>query len=253
MDIVERLRSWDHCWPADWLEYAVEEAAAEIERLRAERDFARDVIAKCAQSLGNGAFIGKDCSDDFRALLPSEIGLHVASLTEDRDTWTEQANEAEARADTAERKVDRLREVLAPLIRAKPVGCGDGDTFTIEPLTAEMLNNAFAAINETGPDDTSVTNHHAEIAAERDRLKAERDYWERARNEWEKACDIVQEENKTLRKALRVAREALISIEEYWNRSETDGAMSDACWNAVNTAAAAITRIDQLIGEKSDD
>jgi hypothetical protein len=34
-DIVERLRAWDHCWPARWLEDAVPEAAAEIERLRA--------------------------------------------------------------------------------------------------------------------------------------------------------------------------------------------------------------------------
>lgn len=37
-DIVKRLRSWDHCWPARWLEGATAEAADEIERLRADLD-----------------------------------------------------------------------------------------------------------------------------------------------------------------------------------------------------------------------
>lgn len=33
---------------------------------------------------------------------------------------------------------------------------------------------------------------------------------------------------------------ALESIAEYWNRSENDGAMTDACWYAINTALEAI-------------
>ena len=47
-ELVGRLREWDHCWPAPWLERAVVEAAdliaalaAENERLVAERDEAR--------------------------------------------------------------------------------------------------------------------------------------------------------------------------------------------------------------------
>lgn len=35
-------------------------------------------------------------------------------------------------------------------------------------------------------------------------------------------------------------REALASIEEYWNRDQNETAMADACWNAVNTADAAL-------------
>jgi len=34
-DLVKRLRGWDHCWPARWLENAVTEAADRIEELEA--------------------------------------------------------------------------------------------------------------------------------------------------------------------------------------------------------------------------
>lgn len=36
--------------------------------------------------------------------------------------------------------------------------------------------------------------------------------------------------------------EALKSIEEYWNQDQNETAMMDACWHAINTARAAITR-----------
>lgn len=32
-EMVERLRSWDHCWPAPWLENAVSEAASTLTTL----------------------------------------------------------------------------------------------------------------------------------------------------------------------------------------------------------------------------
>lgn len=35
---------------------------------------------------------------------------------------------------------------------------------------------------------------------------------------------------------------ALKSIEEYWNQDQNETAMADACWHAINTARAAITR-----------
>jgi hypothetical protein len=37
-ELVKRLRGWDHCWPARWLESAVAEAANRIEALTKERD-----------------------------------------------------------------------------------------------------------------------------------------------------------------------------------------------------------------------
>lgn len=37
-ELVKRLRGWDHCWPAPWLERAVAEAADRIEQLTAERE-----------------------------------------------------------------------------------------------------------------------------------------------------------------------------------------------------------------------
>lgn len=37
-DLVKRLRGWDHCWPAPWLERDVIQAADLIETLTAERD-----------------------------------------------------------------------------------------------------------------------------------------------------------------------------------------------------------------------
>jgi predicted amino acid dehydrogenase len=35
-ELVKRLRGWDHCWPARWLESAVAEAADRIEALTAK-------------------------------------------------------------------------------------------------------------------------------------------------------------------------------------------------------------------------
>lgn len=46
----------------------------------------RSIISKCADALGNGAIISHDCSVEFMRGLPSEIGLHVASLTEELET-----------------------------------------------------------------------------------------------------------------------------------------------------------------------
>ena len=37
--------------------------------------------------------------------------------------------------------------------------------------------------------------------------------------------------------------DALISIKEYWSRDRNDQAMHDACWHAVETAAAAIAKV----------
>ena len=43
-ELVKRLRGWDHCWPAPWLERAVTEAADRIEALQAERERLREAL-----------------------------------------------------------------------------------------------------------------------------------------------------------------------------------------------------------------
>ncbi len=47
--------------------------------------------------------------------------------------------------------------------------------------------------------------------------------------------------------AMEQAREALVSIEEYWNRDRNDEAMHDACWHAVETSAQALTTLTEQI------
>lgn len=49
--------------------------------------------------------------------------------------------------------------------------------------------------------------------------------------------------------ALRVARVNFESIEEYWNRGETEWAMKDACFHAIDTARAALAAIDAALKE----
>jgi hypothetical protein len=43
-----------------------------------------------------------------------------------------------------------------------------------------------------------------------------------------------------LRSEVERYRKALESIVEYWNKDRNDGAMHDACWHNVNTAADAL-------------
>lgn len=59
--------------------------ASDVSAIIAERDRLRAIIAECAASLGNGAFVSAECSDDFRAKLPQEIATCVARLTRERD------------------------------------------------------------------------------------------------------------------------------------------------------------------------
>ena len=69
---------------------SLEARTAELEN---ESAALRTIVSKCADALGNGAAISYDCSIAFMGELPSEIGLHVASLTEDRDTWKSRAQQ----------------------------------------------------------------------------------------------------------------------------------------------------------------
>jgi hypothetical protein len=73
--------------------------------LKAERDALRLIVSQCAEALGNGAAIEPDCTIEFMQSLPSEIGLHVASLVEDMDQWKEHAKAAEAERDALRAEV----------------------------------------------------------------------------------------------------------------------------------------------------
>lgn len=52
----------------------------------------------------------------------------------------------------------------------------------------------------------------------------------------------IREANARLIAAAPELLEALQSIAEYWNRDQNETAMADACWHAIKTAMAAITK-----------
>ena len=54
------------------------------------------------------------------------------------------------------------------------------------------------------------------------------------------AAAVIAADRARLVAEIERLREALASIEEYWNRDQNETAMADACWNAVNTAYAAL-------------
>lgn len=58
----------------------------EIERLRSENDRLREVISRCAASLGNGAAIMPTCTVEFMAELPREIELVTSGLRSELST-----------------------------------------------------------------------------------------------------------------------------------------------------------------------
>lgn len=50
----------------------------------------------------------------------------------------------------------------------------------------------------------------------------------------------LRAELETCKRLATNYRDALVSIEEYWNRDSNERAMHDACWHVVNTAQAAL-------------
>lgn len=122
-------------------------AGREVERLGTENASLRTIVSKCADALGNGAAISHDCSIAFMGELPSEIGLHVASLTEDRDTWKEQSDSLRA-------KLERVKEAL--LFYADPFGVKDehGEEVSVPDFYSEMEfgDRARAILSELSAD-----------------------------------------------------------------------------------------------------
>jgi hypothetical protein len=64
-ELVRKLREWDHCWPACWLETATIQAADAIEALTRERDEAREA---CAMNNDTHSRISADYTQTIRAL-----------------------------------------------------------------------------------------------------------------------------------------------------------------------------------------
>lgn len=54
---------------------ATEHGLEMIERLSAENTKLRSILSECAFAIGNGAFVGPNCTLEFMALLPNEIKL----------------------------------------------------------------------------------------------------------------------------------------------------------------------------------
>ena len=83
------------------------------------------------------------------------------------------------------------------------------------------------------------------------KLERERD---EAREEWGKAsmdaAKLLSEKTKAIaerdeaRELALKFRDALVSIEEYWNRDQNEPAMADACWHAVNMAHDALAEME---------
>jgi hypothetical protein len=96
-------------------------------KLWGERDALRAITSKCAEALANGAFVSPDCTIEFIQELPSEIGLHVASLVEDRDTWKERADAAgmHTQRDNAIADRDALRAEVERLKDANDIHFGN--------------------------------------------------------------------------------------------------------------------------------
>ena len=53
-------------------------------------------------------------------------------------------------------------------------------------------------------------------------------------------CKQLESERDALQARVKRLEEALVSIQEYWNRDNNEGAMQDACWHAINTAIDAL-------------
>ena len=120
-DIVERLRGWDHCWPAPWLESAVEEAASEIERLTKENAELREY---------NSTVL------DPYATLRAEIERLRAALRQIGDVGFVKAKDAPAMHDEA------IRIARAALTQEKPLA----------PQEQEAMHSALrASVKKVNP------------------------------------------------------------------------------------------------------
>lgn len=103
-------------------EARAEKAEAERDAARAENAALRSTLSKCAEALDNGAVVSPDCSVEFMAELPREIGLHVASLTEDLVETKSQRDAARAAPSLREKAISLYRDVceIPPAERDQP-------------------------------------------------------------------------------------------------------------------------------------
>lgn len=62
----------------------------------------------------------------------------------------------------------------------------------------------------------------------------------------EKLKAVTEQRDEARELALNF-RDALVSIEEYWNRDQNETAMADACWHAVNMAHDALAKAKEVL------
>ena len=80
-ELIKRLRGWDHCWPASWLEHAVVQAADRIEALTADNARLREALQVYANSCDATetspcGYEGNMCCRTARAALTGEEPSH---------------------------------------------------------------------------------------------------------------------------------------------------------------------------------
>jgi len=63
---------------------------------------------------------------------------------------------------------------------------------------------------------------------------------------FDEAYQIRIERDEAMKLSLKF-RDALVSIEEYWNRDQNETAMADACWHAVNMAHDALAEAKEVL------
>lgn len=157
----------------------------------------RRIISLCAEALQNGAVVTPDCSLAFMAELPGEIGLHVASLREDRDEWKQRATEQKrpgemSAAEQCQMVVEasgwRVRAEKAEAALASPSEL-KGPLLRTEARTRENIARALAELGTR----SDIGDAYADIDALLARVRALE-----AEDEWRPIADAPKDGTSVL-------------------------------------------------------
>ena len=140
--------------------------------------------------------------------------------------WREFARKLERQRDAAIERFQSIQEARATLKRELDEAPETDDLLnTIRKLQCELAE----AVKARDYNRTCIKR----LTEERENdTQAELAAWELLRDTRELAREL---------------RDALVSIEEYWNRDQNETAMADACWHAVNTAQDVITKAKEVL------
>ena len=161
-ELVRKLREWDHCWPACWLETATIQAADAIETLTRERD---EALSRMAEYSGILSAV-----EAARAKLRAERDKANAAAEAHEAKWRSicKAERSDAGAcacsydkpddvcafhspklAAAEARIAKLEAALSGVLRkyVDLVNCGDCGNWN--PETEDEVINARAALGAT--------------------------------------------------------------------------------------------------------